>query len=66
MMKLMFMLAAITFPLCASLNKGASGILLSMFFLLLAAFVNQGLLKRVSERFYKLHMEDCNGGNQER
>ncbi|MCM3029699.1 hypothetical protein M3600_04060 [Niallia sp. MER 6] len=41
MMKLMFMHATISIPICLYFEKGATGILLSLFFILLAAFFSK-------------------------
>ncbi|MEI3606560.1 hypothetical protein SPD48_12710 [Pseudogracilibacillus sp. SE30717A] len=41
MMKLMFILAAVATPIFAYFGKGATGILISLLFLLLAAFFSK-------------------------
>lgn len=41
MMKLMFILAAVTGPLFAYIDKGATGILLATLFIFLAAFFSK-------------------------
>ncbi|WP_226530737.1 hypothetical protein [Metabacillus niabensis] len=41
MMKLMFILAAISIPIFAYLGKGANGILISLLFMFLAAFFSK-------------------------
>ncbi|MCM3786162.1 hypothetical protein M3231_24705 [Neobacillus mesonae] len=46
MMKLMFILAALTLPLFAYFDKGATGILLSLLFMFLAAFFSKSKFKK--------------------
>ena len=46
MMKLMFILAAISGPLFAYFDKGATGILLALLFILLAAFFSKPRFSR--------------------
>ncbi|MDL4839472.1 hypothetical protein [Aquibacillus rhizosphaerae] len=41
MMKLMFILAAVSIPLFIYFDKGATGLLLSLFFMFLAAFFSK-------------------------
>lgn len=45
MMKLMFILAAVSIPLFAYFDKGATGILLSLLFMFLAAYFSKPRFK---------------------